>query len=186
MARSYVAIYQNKEPNYFVYYDFEEHEFFSIAERKHNIFLLTSVSGIIFYSLIKNVSLSIDINPFIMLLFSSFIGITLGFIGAILTGRSIDKNMDHRKKVMHVTNQELSQYLLEGKKQFFIQILLTLLMCFFGTICAIVILLMPQNVLMLICNIGSWAISVILVWAIRPIKRIQIHIRLKSELEKQM
>src|SRR5699024_11437701 len=92
-----------------------------------------------------------------MLLFSSFIGITLGFIGAILTGRSIDKNMDHRKKVMHVTNQELSQYLLEGKKQFFIQILLTLLMCFFGTICAIVILLMPQNVLMLICNIGSWA-----------------------------
>src|SRR5699024_11688720 len=114
------------------------------------------------------------------------ISITIVFISDISTSISIDKNMDHRKKIMHVMNQELIQYLLEGKKQFFIQILLTLLMCFFGTICAIVILLMPQNVLMLICNIGSWAISVILVWAIRPIKRIQIHIRLKSELEKQM
>ena len=72
MARSYVAIYQNKKINFFVYYDVENHQFFKIAEREYkSLIALTSIVSIVFYASMKDMSFAIDVNPLKMLWISS-------------------------------------------------------------------------------------------------------------------
>src|SRR5699024_5287527 len=185
MARSYVAIYQNKKLNYFIYYDFEKREFFKIAQRENKLlFSLIPLVSIVFYSLMRNVSLGVNINPFNMLLISSIIGITLGFISVKLTNRSIEKGLEHRKVVIHPTDQELEMYLFEGKKQLHILFFMMLFLLFVLFIASVFLLFMPQNVLMFLASIALWGIIILCVWAIRPIKRSQVRKQLEIELLK--
>ncbi|GIO23671.1 hypothetical protein [Oceanobacillus sp. J11TS1] len=185
MSRSYVAIYQNKESNYFLYFDFKKHEFFSVAERQNQSkILLISFVSIVFYALMKNVSFGMAINPLKILLIVSILGIMLGYISIKLTNRGIEKGLEHRKEVVHPTNQELREYLFEGKKQFnvLVFIILFLFLCVF--LSAVFLYFMPQSVLMFLVNIGFWAISILVTWLIRPIKRSQAHKQLEEKLEK--
>lgn len=185
VSRSYVAIYQNKESNYFLYFDFKKHEFFSVAERQNQSkILLISFVSIVFYALMKNVSFGMAINPLKILLIVSILGIMLGYISIKLTNRGIEKGLEHRKEVVHPTNQELREYLFEGKKQFnvLVFIILFLFLCVF--LSAVFLYFMPQSVLMFLVNIGFWAISILVTWLIRPIKRSQAHKQLEEKLEK--
>jgi len=186
MARSYVAIYQNKEINYFVYFDFEKREIFKIAQRENKLLiLLTAFVSIIFYYLMKDVSFGVNINPIKMLLISSIIGITIGFISIKLTNRAIEKGLAHRKVVIHPTDQELEMYLFEGRKQFHILFLMMLFLIFVLFIASVFLFFMPQNVLMFLASIALWGIIILCVWAIRPIKRSQVHKQLEIELKKR-
>ena len=186
MARSYVAIYQNKKINYFVYYDVENHQFFKIAERdQKSLIALTSFVSIVFYAFMKDMSFAIDVNPFMMLLLSSMIGITLGYISIKLTDRAIEKGLPHRKEVIHPTEQELKMYLIEGKKQFRILVYMMLFLMFCMFLSLLMLYFMPQSVLMFLVNILFWVVIMVPIWAIRPIKRNQVRKQLENGLEKR-
>lgn len=185
MSRSYVAIYQNKELNYSIYFDFKKHEFFLIAQQVDKSKILTmSLSSIVFYAIMKNISFGMATNPLKMLCIASILGIILGFIGIKLTDRAIKKGLEHRKEVIHPTDQELCEYLSEGKKQSPALIFIILLLFSFVLISSALLYFMPQSVLMFLINIGIWAASMLTSWAIRPIKRNQAHKQLEGELEK--
>lgn len=185
VSRSYVAIYQNKKLNYFLYFDFKKHEFFSIAERKsQSMILLTSFASIVFYAVMKNVSFGIGINPLNILFIAGVLGIMLGYISIKLTNRAIEKGLERRKEVIHPTNRELREYLFEGKKQYKVQVFVILLLFFFIFLSAVLLYFMPQSVLMFLVNIGSWVVSMLSAWLIRPIKRSQAHKQLEGKLEK--
>ena len=186
MARSYVAIYQNKKINYFVYYDVENHQFFKIVEREQkSLIALTSFVSIVFYALMKDMSFAIDVNPFKMLLLSSMVGIILGYISVKLTDRAIEKGLPHRKKVIHPTEQELKMYLIEGKKQFRILVYMMLFLIFCMFLSLLMLYFMPQSVLMFLVNIVFWVVIIVSIWAIRPIKRNQVRKQLENTLEKR-
>src|SRR5699024_5998746 len=132
VSRSYVAIYQNKKLNYFLYFDFKKHEFFSIAERKsQSMILLTSFASIVFYAVMKNVSFGIGINPLNILFIAGVLGIMLGYISIKLTNRAIEKGLERIKEVIHTTNRYIREYIIEGKKQYNVQGLVILLLFFF-------------------------------------------------------
>src|SRR5699024_8540078 len=101
-----------------------------------------------------------------------------------ISNRAIEKGLEHRKEVIHPTNQELREYLFEGKKQFHVLvfIILFLFLCVF--LSAVLLYFMPQSVLMFLVNIGFWTISILVAWLIRPIKRSQAHKQLEGKLEK--
>lgn len=181
MQRSYVAIYQNKEQNYFVYFDFNKHEFFKIAERKNqSLIILTSFVSIIFYALMKDVSFGININPIKILLISSMIGIMLGYLSIKLTNRAIEKGLSHRKRILHPTSQEFKMYLTEGKKQLRILTYMMLFLMFFLFLSLVFLYFMPRSVLMFLVNITLWVVIILSIWAIRPIKRNQVRKQLEN------
>ncbi|WP_066195180.1 hypothetical protein [Gracilibacillus timonensis] len=185
MSRSYVAIYQNKKVNEFLYFDFNKNEFFSVAERKsQSTIFFTSFVSIVFYALMKNVSFGMTFSPLTMLAITGVLGIALGCVSIQLTNRAIEKGLEHRKEVVHPTNQELRQYLMEGKKQFHVLVFILLVLFFCVFLSAVFLYFMPQNVLMFLVNIGSWAISILVAWLIRPIQRSQTHKQLEGRLEK--
>jgi len=185
MGRSYVAIYQNKEVNHFIYFDFNKNEFFKIAERKNqSLILLASFVSIIFYALMKNVLFGININPFMIIFISSMIGIVLGYISIKLTNRAIEKGLPDRKKVIHPTDQDIRMYVIEGRKQLRIQICAILFLLFMLLITSLFLYFVPQSVLMFLANTILWIIIILITWAIRPIKGAQVRRWLEKELEK--
>jgi len=143
-----------------------------------------SFSSIVFYAIMKNVSLGIVINPLKMLFIASILGIILGYISIKLTDRAIEKGLERRKEVIHPTNQELREYLSEGKKQSQVLVFIILLLFFLVFLSAALLYFMPQSVLMFLINIGMWAVSMLAVWGVRPIKRNQAHKQLEGKLEK--
>ena len=183
MRRSYVAIFQDKKYNSHLYFDYELNEFFTIAERKNSgLVFLTSFVGIIFYSFLKNISLDIDLNPFSIVFISMTLGMIIGFISVKLTSRAINKGLERRRKLMNPTDEQLKKYIFEGKKQFKTVVLMITFLLFFNLLSAILLIFMPKSVLLLISNIAMWAILILVIWLIRPIKRIQVYKQLKSEL----
>src|SRR5699024_3406633 len=149
-----------------------------------SMILLMSFSSIVFYAIMKNVSLGIVINPLKMLFIASILGIILGYISIKLTDRAIEKGLERRKEVIHPTNQELREYLSEGKKQSQVLVFIILLLFFLVFLSAALLYFMPQSVLMFLINIGMWAVSMLAVWGVRPIKRNQAHKQLEGKLEK--
>ena len=98
MGRSYVAIYQDKEFNSHLYFDFEMNEFFTIAERKNSgLVVLTSSVAILFYAFMSKVSLDIGFNPFNIVLISMILGMIIGFISVKLTSNAINKIKEKKK-----------------------------------------------------------------------------------------
>src|SRR5699024_12059990 len=95
-----------------------------------------------------------------------------------------EKRLYLRKKVIHQTNRKLREYLFEGKKQYKVQVFVILLLFFFIFLSAVLLYFMPQSVLMFLVNIGSWVVSMLSAWLIRPIKRSQAHKQLEGKLEK--
>lgn len=187
MARSYVAIYQNKEVNYFVYFDFNNNEFFKIAERRnHAPIALTAFVGIMFYVLMNKLFFDINISPFKTILTSSIIGIIFGYISIQLTNRAIKKGLPYRKKIIHPTAQDIKLYLIEGKKQFHKLIYAILFLIVMLFITAGYLYFIPQSALMFLSNILLWIILILITWATRPIKRKQVRKQIKKELEKQL
>lgn len=185
MSRSWVAIYQNKESNYSIYFDFKKHEVFLIAQQiNKSMITFMSLCSIPFYAIMKNISFGMAINPLTMLVIASILGIILGCISIKLTDRAIEKGLERRKKVIHPTNQELCEYLSEGKKQSPALVFIILLLFFLVFLSAVLLYFMPQSVLMFLANIGIWAGSMLAVWGVRPIKRSQAHKQLEGKLEK--
>ena len=183
MRRPFVAIYQDKKYNSHLYFDYEVNEFFTIAERKNSgLVFLTSFVGIIFYSFMKNISFDIGLNPFSIVFISMTLGMIIGFISAKLTSSAINKGLEQRKKMMNPTDEQLKKYIYEGKKQFKTVIFIITFLLFFNLLSAILLLFMPKSVLLFISNIAMWAVLILVVWLIRPIKRIQIYHQLKREL----
>lgn len=185
MRRSYVAIYQDKKYNTHLYFDYEENEFFTIAERKNSgLVFLTSFVGIIFYSFMKNISFDIglNLNPFSMVFISMTLGMILGFISVKLTSSAINNGLERRKKMKNPTDEQLKKYIFEGNKQFKTMVFMIIVLLFFSLLSAILLLFMSESVLLFISNIAMWAILILVIWLIRPIKRIQVYKHLKSAL----
>src|SRR5699024_1841297 len=146
--------------------------------------LLTSFASIVFYAVMKNVSFGIGINPLNILFIAGVLGILLGYISINLTKRAIEKGLERRKEVIHPTNREMRDYLFERKKQYKVLVFVILLLFFFIFLSAVLLYFMPQSVLMFLVNIGSWVVSMLSDWLIRPIKRSQAHKQLEGKLEK--
>ena len=183
MGRSYVAIYQDKEVNSHLYYDFEMNEFFTIAERKNSdLVFLTSFVAILFYTFMSKVSLDIGLKPFSIVLICMVLVIIIGFIGVKLTSNAIYKGLKQRKKVMNPTGEQLKSYIKEGKKQFKTLVFIIIFLLFSNLLSATLLLIMPESVLLMISTIAMWAILILVVWLIRPIKRTLVYKQLKSEL----
>lgn len=185
MSRSYVAIYQNRELNYTIYFDFKRREFFYIPEQinKSKIRFMSFLS-IPTYAIMKNVSFGMAISPLVMLVVASSLGIILGFISIKLIDIVIDKTLERRKEVIHPTSQELREYLSKGKKQSPVLVFIILLLFFLVLSSTVLLYFMPQNVLMFFANIGIWAASMVAVWGVRPIKRSQAHKIIEGKLVK--
>src|SRR5699024_12351686 len=111
----------------------------------------------------KDVSFGVNINPIKMLLISSIIGITIGFISIKLTNRAIEKGLAHRKVVIHPTDQELEMYLFEGRKQFHIQFLMMLFLIFVLFISSVFLFFMLHNLLMFLSSISLCVIIILCV-----------------------
>ena len=183
MGRSYVAIYQDKEFNSHLYFDFEMNEFFTIAERKNSgLVVLTSFAAILFYAFMSKVSLDIGLDPFSLVLISMVLGIIIGFICVKLTSNAINKGLKQRKKVMNPTGEQLKGFIKEGKKQFKTLVFIIIFLLFFNLLSATLLLIMPDSVLLMISTIAMWAVLILVVWLIRPIKRTLVYKRLQSEL----
>ena len=182
MERSYVAIYQDKKFNSHLYYDFEKDEFFTIAERKNSgLVVFTSFAAILFYAFMSKVSLNIGLHPFSLVLISTVLGIIFGFICVKLTSNAINKGLPKRKNVMNPTGEQLEKYIKEGKKQFKTLIFIIFFLFFFSLLTATLLLIMPESVLMMLSTIGMWAILILVIWLVRPLKRKQVYKQIKSE-----
>lgn len=185
VSRSWVAIYQNKESNYSVYFDFKKQELFLIAQQiNKSMITFMSFCSIPFYAIMKNFSFGMATNPLKMLVIASILGIILGCVSIKLSDRAIEKGLERRKKVIYPTNQELREYLSEGKKQSRVLVFIILLLFLFIFLSVALLYFMPQSVLMFLINIGMWAVSMLAVWIVRPIKRSQAHKQLEGKLEK--
>jgi len=185
VSRSWIAIYKNKQSNYSVYFDFKKHEVFLIAQQiNKSTITFMSFCSIPFYVIMKNISFGMAINPLKMLVIASILGIILGCISIKLADRAIKKGLERRKEVIYPTNQELREYLSEGKKQSRVLVFIILLLFLFIFLSVALLYFMPQSVLMFLINIGMWAVSMLAVWGVRPIKRSQAHKLLEGKLEK--
>jgi hypothetical protein len=109
------------------------------------------------------------------------IGLIIGIICVKLTSNAINKGLK-QKKVMNPTSEQLKKYIIEGKKQFKTVVFVIVFLLFFNLISAILLLFMPKSVLLFISNFVMWAVLILVVWLIRPIKRIQVYNQLKREL----
>lgn len=187
VTRSYVAIYQNKEENYFVYFDFKNNEFFKIAERRnHASIALTAFVGIVLYTLMNDVFFDMTISPFWIISTSSTIGIIFGYISTKLTNRAIEKGLPSRKEIIYPTAKDIQVYLVEGRKQFQILVFAILFLIFFLIITMGYLYFVPKSILMFFSNVAFWIIIILIIWAVRPIKRKQVQKQLKKELVKQL
>ena len=183
MGRSYVAIYQDKDHNSHLYFEFERNEFFTIAERKNSgLVVLTSFVAILFYAFMSKVSLDIGLKPFSIVMISMVLGVIIGFICVKLTSNAINKGLKLRKKSMNPTEEQLERYIKEGKKQFKTLIFIIIFLLFLNLLTTTLLLIMPESVLLMISTIAMWAVLILVVWLIRPIKRTLVYKKIKSEL----
>lgn len=184
MAKTYVAIYQNKELNYTIYFDFKKNEVFLITEQiNKSVILAMSFLSPIFYLTIKNISFGMAIDPLSILFITSIVGIFLGYLSIQLINKAVDKGLDQKKKVIYPTNQELRKYIHEGKKQTPLLVFIVLFLFFIVFLCSIFLYFSPQSVVMFLATLGMWAASIVSMWAASPIKRSQAHKRLEGKLE---
>ena len=183
MRRSYVPIFQDKKDNYHVFFDYELNEFFTTPQQKSsNIVYLSGFVGIVFYSFFKNVSINFGLNPFAMVLLSIILGVTIGFISLKIMMNIINKSLADKKIVLTPTKEEVREYIYEGKKQFKATHRVVMFVLFLSLFSSSFFHLMPHNLIMFLANIVFWAVLIILIWGVRPIKRRRIIIQLNKEL----
>lgn len=184
MAKTYVAIYQNKELNYTIYFDFKENEIFLITEQINKpVILAMSSFSLIFYVTMKNISFDLVIDPLSILLITSVLGIVLGYLSIKLINKAVDKGLDQKKKVIHPTSQELLKYIYDGRKQTRILVFIIPILFFLVFLSSILLYFVPQSVVMFLATIGIWPASIVSAWIASPIKRSQAHKLLEGKIE---
>ena len=183
MRRSYVPIFQDKKDNSHIYFDYELNEFFTTPQQQNNsIVYLSGFVGIIFYSFFKNASIGVGLNPFTIVSLSIFLGVTIGFISLKIMMNAINKSLAERKIVLTLTKKQLKEYIYEGKRQFKKMNHIIIFLIFLSLFSSSFFLLMPHNLIMFFVNIIFWAVLIIFIWGVRPIKRRKIINQLIEEL----
>ncbi|MBO1911956.1 hypothetical protein J4G37_45090, partial [Microvirga sp. 3-52] len=176
LGRSYVAIYQDKELNSHLYFDFEMNEFFTIAERKSSgLVVITSFVAILFYAFMSKASLDIGLKPVSIVWICMVLGTIIGFISVKLTTNAINKGLKKRRKAVNPTGEQLNKYIQEGKKQFKTLVFIIIFILFFNLLTATLLLIMPESLLLMLSTIAMWAVFILVVWLIRPIKRTLVY-----------
>ena len=183
LRRTYVPIFQDKKDNNHIFFDYELNEFFTTPQQKSSsIVYLSGFVGIVFYSFFKNVSIDVGLNPFAMVLLSIILGVTIGFISLKIMMNVINKSLAEKKIVLTLTKEQVREYIYEGKKQFKATHRLIMFLLFLSLFSSSFFLLMPHNLVMFLANIVFWAVLIILIWGVRPIKRRQVINQLIKEL----
>ena len=183
MRRTYVPIYQDKRYNTQIFFDYETNEFFTTPPQKKSIITYFSgFVGIVFYSYFKNVKFDIGLNPFTVVLLSIIFGVIISFVSIKLFMNVINKGLKTKKILLTPTKDQVKEYIYEGKKQSKTMYFISIFILSFSLMCSLILLIMPNSALFLILNPMIWAVLIIVIWGVRPIKKIQVYKQLKNEL----
>lgn len=183
LRRSYVPICQDKEYNSQIFFDYEVNEFFTTPEQKSSsIVYLSGFVGIVLYSFLKNASIGVGLNPVTIVSLSIVLGVTIGFISLKIMMNAINKTLAEKKIVLTITKEQLKKYIYEGKNQYKKMHLIIMFLIFLSLFSSSFFLLMPHNLVMFFVNIIFWAVLIIFIWGVRPIKRRQVINQLMKEL----
>jgi hypothetical protein len=183
MRRSYVPIYQDKKYNSQIYFDYEANEFFTTPEQKpSSLIYLSGFVGIVFYAFFKNISFDIGLNPSTIVLLCMILGTILGFASIKLAMNVINKGLKTGKISVVPTKEQIKEYINMGKKQSTTMFFMIIFLLFLSLVCSLILYFMPTSALFILITPASWAILIIFIWAVRPIKKIQVYNQLKSEL----
>lgn len=182
MRRSYVPFYQDKKYKSHIYFDYEENEFFTTPEQKNSsIVYLSGFVGVVFYAFFKNISFDIGLNPFNLVLLTMIIGAIIGFASIKFAMNAINKGLKTGKILVYPTKEQLKEYINMGKKQYKALLYMIIFLFFLSLLCSVILYFMPISVLFILITPASWAILIIVIWAVRPIKKNQVYKHLKSE-----
>ena len=183
LRRSYVPICQDKEYNSQIFFDYEVNEFFTTPEQKSSsIVYLSGFVWIVLYSFLKNASIGVGLNPVTIVSLSIVLGVTIGFISLKIMMNAINKTLAEKKIVLTITKEQLKKYIYEGKNQYKKMHLIIMFLIFLSLFSSSFFLLMPHNLVMFFVNIIFWAVLIIFIWGVRPIKRRQVINQLMKEL----
>ncbi|MFA8438666.1 hypothetical protein [Pueribacillus sp. YX66] len=186
MARSFVPFYHKKTEDFTLYYDYEANHFFKSKVGRQHPFLpiLSGTAGIVIYALFKNKVLDWGFTyPISVVLFSLFISciLALGAMGGLMY--TMNKYLDNHKVIVTLSQEEIRHYLHDGERWLKSKMLLLSMLFFFVLINILILLIVPNSGLFFFTNTGLSAALIILIWGIRPIKRIKIYKQFKKELE---
>ena len=183
MRRSYVPIFQDKEYNSQIFFDYEANEFFTTPEQKNSsITYLSGFVGIILYSFFKNVSFDIGIDPFTLVFLSIILGVIISIASIKLIMNVTNKGLKKIKILIIPTTEQIKEYIYEGRKQSKKLLYMILFLFFLSMIGSIMLFFLPNSVLFFFLNIAIWAAFIVSTWAVRPIKKIQVYKHLKSAI----
>lgn len=185
MNRSYIPFHLNKTDNITLYYDFKAKQFFKSPGGKQSSFIaiLSGTVGIIIYALFKDMVMNIGgQNSLSIVSFSLFISslLALGTIWGI--GYAVEKNRDKIEIVATPSKKELLIYIKEGRKWLRTSLFLILFLFIITMLNALLLFLEPNSGLLFFTNTLLWAVLIVLIWGVRPLKRKTIYYCLKKEL----
>lgn len=181
MRRSYVPIFQDKEYNSQIFFDYEANEFFTTPEQKNSsITYLSGFVGIILYSFLKNVSFDIGLDPLTLVFLSIMIGLIISIASIKLIMNVTNKGLKKSKILIIPTREQIKEYIYEGRKQSKKLLYMNLFLFFLSLMCSIILYFMPDNVLFIFITPASWVIAIIATWAVRPVKKIKVYKQLEK------
>ena len=181
MRRSYVPICQDKECNSQIFFDYEVNEFFTTPKQKNSsIVYLSGFVGIVLYSFLKNVSFDIGLDPFTLVFLIIMIGVIISITSIKLIMSVTNKGLKKSKILIIPTREQIKEYIYEGKKQSKTLFYMIIFLLFLSLLCSVILYFMPASVLFVLITPASWAISIIVTWAVRPVKKIQVYKQLEK------
>src|SRR5699024_1965742 len=184
MKRSFVPFFHDDTKRITIYYDYKAQYFFKSHTGKlpANLAIYSGTTGVVFYSLIKNFTLPLDLQyPQLTVLISFIIGclLALGVIGIVLY--FIQKHLSENKNIIRIPYDQITYYIEEGEKWLkstFKLIIYLLLGTFANTL---MLMIAPMSGLLFVTHSIFWFAFIILVWTVRPFKRRKIYNQLRMK-----
>lgn len=186
MSRTYIPFYLDQKTNITLYYDYVEQVFFTSSNEKKGRFysILSGMAGVVVYLLLKDVVFRIGGgNGFFVILFSLLLSVLVAFGMIWGTANLIKKNWHRIEKTSAPVREGLLVYIRSGRKWLTSTLILMLFLFFFNIVNLLLLLVVPSSVLLFLTNTVMWAILFLMLWAVRPNKRIIVYRQLELKLD---
>lgn len=173
MKKRYIAIYNGKEGNKSIFFDTETKKLVvvKIENRSYRLTIISGFIGVVMYYLFGKVLIESALPPIALVSMIIIGGCLAGMFFNILVNKIANREENTLEYLTNITEDGLKEYIIEGRKQMWKNLLLIVFLLFMTIISLLPIYFGEYSLLLLLASIFFTMLVTFFIGVVTPVKR---------------
>ncbi|WP_188634462.1 hypothetical protein [Enterococcus wangshanyuanii] len=185
MKKRYIAIYNGKEGSKSIFFDTETKKLVvvKIENISYKLTILSGFIGVSMYYLFGKVLIESALPPIALVAMILIVGCLAGMFFNILVNKIANSEKNKLEYLTNITEDELKEYIIEGRKQMWKNLLLIVFLLFMTIVSLLPIYFGEYSLLLLLASIFFTILVTFFIGVVAPNKRIVVFRYIKKNKE---